>query len=114
MGIQLFSFGTHGRNRKPYGFIAQVQDCKRSRGNGGTVQKNIPYKLKKTHKMKVTDLNGCPIEVTDLKEAISITAQYKTYRHIDSSFAEFDKRQNAYWADMHEKLMAIKKRLDDN
>lgn len=31
--------------------------------------------------MKVTDLYGCPTEVTDLDEAIGITAQYKGYRH---------------------------------
>lgn len=27
--------------------------------------------------MKVTDLNGCSIEVTNLDEAIQITAEYK-------------------------------------
>lgn len=43
-------------------------------------------------KMKVTDLNGCQIEVTDLDEAIRITAEYKEYRHKNKSFSEFDKR----------------------
>lgn len=61
--------------------------------------------------MKVTDLNGCQIEVTDLDEAIQITAEYKEYRHKDKSFSEFDKRQKAYWTDMYEKLTAIKKQL---
>lgn len=61
--------------------------------------------------MKVTDLNGCQIEVTDLEEAIQITAEYKEYRHEDKSFSEFDKRQKAYWTDMYEKLTAIKKQL---
>lgn len=59
--------------------------------------------------MKVTDLNGCPIEVTDLDEAIRITADYKEYRHKGKSFSEFDKRQNAYWTDMYEKLTTLKK-----
>ncbi len=58
--------------------------------------------------MKVTDLNGCLIEVTDLEEAIKLTAQYKEYEHENKSFSEFDKRQKAYWTDMYEKLMAIK------
>ena len=61
--------------------------------------------------MQVTDLNGCLIEVTDLDEAIRITADYKEYRHKDKSFSEFDKRQKTYWSDMYEKLRAIKAQL---
>lgn len=64
--------------------------------------------------MKVTDLNGCPIEVTDLDEAIKMTAQYKEYEHINKGFSEFDKRQKAYWTDMHDKLSAIKKQINNN
>lgn len=64
--------------------------------------------------MHVTDLNGCPIEVTDLKEAIRIAKRYTKYKHEDKSFSDFDKRQNAYWTDIHEKLTAIKKRTDNN
>lgn len=40
--------------------------------------------------MKITDLNGCLIEITNLKEAIEIARQYKEYRHEDKSFSEFD------------------------
>lgn len=61
--------------------------------------------------MKVTDLNGCSIEVTDLDEAIKMTAQYKEYEHENKCFSEFDKRQNAYWKDMYEKLIALKKQV---
>ncbi len=64
--------------------------------------------------MKITDLNGCPIEVTNLNEAIKMSGQYKEYSHDDKSFSEFDKRQKTYWTDMYEKLRAIKKQLDDN
>lgn len=64
--------------------------------------------------MQITDLNGCEIEVTDLKEAIRIAKRNKGYSHEDKSFSEFDKRQKAYWTDIHEKLTAIKKRLDNN
>ncbi|MDA3613536.1 hypothetical protein [Polluticaenibacter yanchengensis] len=63
--------------------------------------------------MQVTDLNGCPIEVTDLEKAIKLTRQYKEYRHKDKSYIEFDKRQKAYWTDMYEKLTALKKHLND-
>jgi hypothetical protein len=63
--------------------------------------------------MKVTDLNGCTIEVTDLQRAIKITRQYKDYCHDDKSFSEFDKRQKAYWTDMYEKLMKINQLLNE-
>ena len=53
-------------------------------------------------------MNGCQIEVTDLKEAIKIARRYKEYRHEDNCFSEFDKRQKTYWSDMYEKLRAIK------
>jgi hypothetical protein len=64
--------------------------------------------------MKITDLNGCLIEVTDLDEAIQISSDYKQYKHDDKSFSDFDKRQKAYWTDLHEKLTAIKKRIVNN
>jgi hypothetical protein len=58
--------------------------------------------------MKIKDINGLEIEVTDLDRAIEITADYKEYEHVDKSFSEFDKRQKAYWTDMHDKLIAIR------
>ncbi|KQB98917.1 MULTISPECIES: hypothetical protein [Bacteroidota] len=61
--------------------------------------------------MKIIDLNGFQIEVTDLDEAIRITADYKEYHHEDKRFSEFDKRQKAYWRDMYEKLTAIKEQV---
>ena len=63
--------------------------------------------------MKIIDLNGFQIEVTDLDEAIRITADYKEYHHEDKRFSEFDKRQKAYWSDMYEKLTAIKEQLSN-
>lgn len=64
--------------------------------------------------MKVTDLNGCEIEITNLKEAIKIAKRNTGYSHEDKSFSEFDKRRKAYWTDIHEKLTAIKQRIDNN
>ncbi|CAI9686744.1 hypothetical protein EAVNVH72_03475 [Elizabethkingia anophelis] len=61
--------------------------------------------------MKITDLNGCEIEITDLKEAIKIAKRNTGYSHEDKSFSEFDKRQKAYWTDIYEKLTAIKKQV---
>nr|WP_315239995.1 hypothetical protein [uncultured Flavobacterium sp.] len=68
----------------------------------------IPQNNHTLKAMQVTDLNGCPIEITNLKEAIKMAGQYKEYRHENKSFSEFDKRQKAYWTDMYEKLTAIK------
>lgn len=64
--------------------------------------------------MKLTDLKGYPIEVTDLNEAIRITKRYTKYRHEDKSYTDFDKRQNVYWTDMYEKLTAIKARVNNH
>ncbi|MBD0724812.1 hypothetical protein B6A10_06435 [Flavobacterium sp. L1I52] len=63
--------------------------------------------------MEITDLNGCPIEITDLEEAIKITAQYKDYKQEGKNLSNFNERQKAYWTDMHEKLTAIKSRLNN-
>ncbi|MEZ7497895.1 hypothetical protein QO200_03995 [Flavobacterium sp. Arc3] len=70
--------------------------------------KNYPNKA-----MQITDLNGYPIEVTDINEAIRITAQYMEYRHESKSFSEFDKRQKAYWLDIYKKLMGLNQLLND-
>jgi len=64
--------------------------------------------------MKITDLNGYSIEIQNLDEAIQISSDYKEYKHEDKSFSEFDKRQKAYWQDMHEKLKAIKEKRNNN
>ena len=48
------------------------------------------------------------------KEAIKIAKRNTGYSHEDKSFSEFDKRQKAYWVDIHEKLTAIKKRIVNN
>lgn len=64
--------------------------------------------------MKVTDLNGCPIVITDLDQAIQIAQDYKEYKHEDKSFSEFDQRQKVYWQDMHEKLKAIKEKSNNH
>ena len=58
--------------------------------------------------MKIKDLNGYTIEITDLDKAIQITKQYKQYEHENKGFSELDKKLNRYWTDMYEKLLKIK------
>ncbi len=58
--------------------------------------------------MKIIDLNGCPIEITDLNEAIIMAEDRKDYRHVNKGYENFDKERNAYWTDVYEKLVKIK------
>ena len=63
--------------------------------------------------MKVKDLNGCEITVTNLDEAIRITAEYKEYEHLNDGFSDLDKRLNRYWTDMYEKLLKLKSKQNE-
>lgn len=63
--------------------------------------------------MYITDLNGCPIKVTDLGEAIRIAEEYRAYKHGDKSYSAFDERRKAYWTDMYDKLTAIRERFEE-
>ncbi|SJN46335.1 3-isopropylmalate dehydratase [Sphingobacterium sp. JB170] len=62
--------------------------------------------------MKIIDKKGEWIEVTDLIKSIRETGWYKTYQHDPST--ESDKERKEYWADMHEKLKAIKEKSNNN
>lgn len=63
--------------------------------------------------MKITDLNGCEIEITNLKEAVRIAKRNTGYSHEDKSFSEFDKRKKTYWTDIYTKLKAEQERIDN-
>ena len=63
--------------------------------------------------MKIIDLHGYPIEITDLNEAIRVTKQYSQYKHEDKTYTDFDRCKKAYWTDMHEKLTAIKEQVNN-
>lgn len=57
----------------------------------------------------ITDLNGCKIEVTNLDEAIEQTKFFKDCHHVPP--IESDKERQAYWTDMHQKLLELKKQM---
>ena len=61
--------------------------------------------------MKIRDKNGNWIEVTDLKKGIWQTGWYKEYQH--NPPVESDKERQTYWADIHEKLLALKVGLNN-
>ena len=57
--------------------------------------------------MKVTDMHGQAIEVTDLNAAIEQAAGYKDSHH-DPPKPIADSRQQAYWTDIYEKLIQLR------
>jgi len=58
--------------------------------------------------MKIVDLNGQEITVTDVKLAIMQADDYRHYCHAGSAYAESDTALHAYWKDIHDKLIALK------
>lgn len=56
--------------------------------------------------MKVIDLYGKVIEVGDLEKAIEQSEWFKDAHHEPPM--KSDRERQAYWSDMHEKLMNIK------
>ncbi len=60
--------------------------------------------------MKIIDLNGCAIEVTDLDGAIRKVKEFKGYSHVPPN--PMDSRLLQYWTDMHEKLTVLREHLN--
>ncbi len=57
--------------------------------------------------MKIIDIHGKEITVTDLDLAIMQADDYRHYRHADPAFKVFDERQQAYWEDVYQKLLRL-------
>jgi len=58
--------------------------------------------------MKIIDLDGKEIEVTDLDLAVMQADDYRHYRHTDPASAERGKQLQAYWEDLYQKLWRLK------
>ncbi|SDH29499.1 hypothetical protein [Mucilaginibacter gossypii] len=58
--------------------------------------------------MKIIDIDGKEIAVTDLDLAIMQADDYRHYMHSDPTYKAFDERQQAYWEDVYQKLLALK------
>ncbi|WKL50476.1 hypothetical protein Q1W71_12045 [Flavobacterium pectinovorum] len=57
--------------------------------------------------IQINDKNGEKFEVLDLAEAIKQADYFRNFAHTDKLFEKFDKKRQAYWQDMYEKLVAI-------
>ncbi|NOW95992.1 hypothetical protein [Mucilaginibacter sp. SG564] len=57
--------------------------------------------------MKFKDIDGKIITIENLQLALLQADDFRHYRHTDPGFAEFDARQQAYWEDVYQKLLAL-------
>lgn len=56
--------------------------------------------------MKITDLNGFEIEVTDLEGAIEQSELMKEFRHDPPQVK--DGQKQAYWLDLYQQLLKLR------
>lgn len=57
--------------------------------------------------IQIEDKNGENVEVNNLNQAIKQADYFKNFSHTDKLFEKFDKKRQAYWQDMYEKLIKI-------
>ncbi|MDR6919541.1 3-isopropylmalate dehydratase [Chryseobacterium sp. 2987] len=60
--------------------------------------------------MKITDLNGFEITVTDLDKAIEQAELFKDLHHVPP--VPYDKVRQKYWTDVYNKLLQLKSKPD--
>ena len=63
--------------------------------------------------MKIKDMDGRPITVTNLKDAINQAAFFKNLQHDDPAFSELDNYLKTYWTDFYNKLIELKNKEGD-
>ncbi|WP_089056841.1 hypothetical protein [Flavobacterium plurextorum] len=57
--------------------------------------------------IQIEDKNGENVEVNNLNQAIKQADYFRNFSHTDKLFEKFDKKRQAYWQDMYEKLIKI-------
>jgi len=57
--------------------------------------------------IQIEDKNGENLEVANLDQAIKQADYFRNFSHTDKLFEEFDRKRQAYWQDIYEKLMKI-------
>ncbi|RKT01764.1 3-isopropylmalate dehydratase [Chryseobacterium defluvii] len=61
--------------------------------------------------MKITDLNGLEITVTNINKAITQAENFKDMHHIPPVPA--DKERQKYWTDIYNKLLELKIKIEN-
>lgn len=59
--------------------------------------------------MKILDLHGMTIEVTNLDEAIAQAQKFKAYRYVNNGKSDLSEALYLYWTDLYQKLVNLKK-----
>lgn len=59
--------------------------------------------------MKIIDSDGKDITIIDLELAIMQADDYRHYRHADPAFKKLDEGLQAYWEDVYQKLLGLRK-----
>lgn len=65
--------------------------------------------------MKINDLNGNEITVTDISQALAQTDMFMGLAHVNPSpeQAASDKERKTYWTDLHHKLLQLQSDLKE-
>lgn len=58
--------------------------------------------------MKITNINGSLIEVTDLDKAIKQADNFRKMRHEDKRYASLNVQLNRYWQHIYDELLKLK------
>ncbi len=64
--------------------------------------------------MKIIDLYGETLEVTDLAEALAQADEFRGYRYTNNSCKEFEEERRIYWEDIYTKLKDLEEPEDLN
>lgn len=67
----------------------------------------MPVLLNPESMIQIEDKNGEIVEVLNLAEAIKQADYFRNFSHTEKLFEKFDKKRQAYWQDLYEKLVAI-------
>jgi len=67
----------------------------------------------KAKDIKITDLYGLDMTITDLGHAIEVAEMFKGFGHADASPEQVvsDNERKAYWTDIHNKLLQLQSGL---
>lgn len=57
--------------------------------------------------MKIIDLNGTELEITDLTKALAQAKKFRHLSHTSPAFRKLDWHLKAYWRDVYEKLLLL-------
>jgi len=57
--------------------------------------------------MFITDIEGHPIEVTNLQLTLMQADDSRHFEHFNPDFVEFAAKRRAYWEDIYQKLLQL-------